>query len=150
MYLTIATYCCTYIYTIYLQPYTTVLTVLYKYTCNHILLYLLYFIYLQPYTVYLLYCIYLQPYTTVLTVLYKYTCNHILLYLEPHVHLCVTVVYVFVQIFVCIYIYIFIFYFLLCEIISILTVYTVCAKKKLPCTVRFTLDRLMKTEVNDY
>ena len=24
---------------------------------------------------------------------------------------------------------------------------TVCAKKKLPCTVRFTLDRLMKTEV---
>ena len=25
--------------------------------------------------------------------------------------------------------------------------YTVCAKKNLPCTVRFTLDRLMKTEV---
>ena len=25
--------------------------------------------------------------------------------------------------------------------------FTVCAKKKLPCTVRFTLDRLMKTEV---
>ena len=30
---------------------------------------------------------------------------------------------------------------------SMLDVCTVCAKKNLPCTVRFTLDRLMKTEV---
>ena len=30
---------------------------------------------------------------------------------------------------------------------GVLDVHTVCAKKKLPCTVRFTPDRLSKTEV---